>query len=351
MSSEPVEELAGKIRALQRKVDELQSDVRLTDVSDEVEDVGSTASGLVEQVRDLRARGYVFEKALEDRAADLERQWPPLRRRALQQIDQEAAALKRDLPSVERLVRQVEARASSPTAAQPLLERAERTAEALEQKAEAAQRSIRGMYDQFESEVNQLTQHLRRVDWMLTQLAEATFQLLPTEGGIMAVRATWQKGGKDDPKGLLYLTDQRLLFEQKEEIATKKVLFITTEKEKVQKLLFEVPVGQIEQVQASKKGLLRHEDHLDVTLAPGAPQPSAHFHIDGQRSETWQGLIGRAISGDFDQDRAGALDQEVVEKVRTAPTRCPNCSAPLTQRILRGMDHITCEYCGHIIRL
>ena len=110
-------------------------------------------------------------------------------------------------------------------------------------------------------------------------------------------------------------------------------------------------MGQIDQVQASKKGLLRHEDHLDLTLAPGAPLPSAHFHIDGQRSTTWQGLIGRAKSGDFDQDRAVALDQEAVEKVRAAPTRCPNCNAPITQRVLRGMDRITCEYCGHVIRL
>ena len=46
----------------------------------------------------------------------------------------------------------------------------------------------------------------------------------------MAVRATWQKGGEDNPQGILYLTDQRLLFEQKQEIGAKKVLFITTEK-------------------------------------------------------------------------------------------------------------------------
>jgi hypothetical protein len=351
MSSEASEELARKIKTLQRKVDDLQSDVRLTAVRDRIEDAETSARGLLERVQGLRARGYVFEKSLEDKATDLERQWPPLHRRVLEQIEQEAAALRRELPSVERQLRQVEARAGNPSAALPLLERAERAAEALEEKAEAAGRNIGGMYDRFEGEVTELTQHLARVDWTLTQLAEASFRLLPTEGGIMAVKGTWQKGGKDDPQGILYLTDQRLLFEQKQEIATKKVLFITTEKEKVQQLLFEVPVGQIEQVQASKKGLLRHEDHLDVTLAPGAPQPSAHFHIDGQRSETWQGLIGRAMSGDFDQDRGVALDEEAVERVRTAPTRCPACSGPITQRILRGMDHITCEYCGHIVRL
>ena len=351
MSTKPVGGPSNRIRALQQKVDQLQSDVRLTNLRDAVEDVGSTASGLVERVRSLRARGYVFEKSLEGKAADLEGQWSPLRSRVLGQIDQEAAGLQRDLASVEQLVRQVGAPAGTPPAAPPLLGQAERAAEALEGKAEAAERSIRGMYDQYQGEVNQLMQHLRRVEWMLTQFAEATFRLLPTEGGIMAVRATWQKGGKDDPTGILYLTDQRLLFEQKQEIATKKMLFITTEKEKIQELLFEVPVGQIEKVQASKKGLLRHEDHLDLDLAAGGALSSAHFHIDGQRSKTWQGLIGSAMSGDFDRDRAVAVDQKAAEKVRTAPTRCPNCNAPITQQILRGMDRITCEYCGHVIRL
>ena len=41
----------------------------------------------------------------------------------------------------------------------------------------------------------------------------------------MGVKAVWTKDGKEDksdPEGTLYLTDQRLLFEQKEEVATKK---------------------------------------------------------------------------------------------------------------------------------
>jgi hypothetical protein len=150
---------------------------------------------------------------------------------------------------------------------------------------------------------------------------------------------------------MLYLTDQRLLFEHKQEIVTKKVLFITTEKELVQRLLLEAPLGQIKGVQASKRGLLRHEDHIDVQFEADAAVPAAHFHLDGQDCMEWQALIGRAQAGAFDQDRAVALDKELVERVRKAPTRCPVCNAPLTQRIVRGMDRITCEYCGHIIRL
>ena len=56
---------------------------------------------------------------------------------------------------------------------------------------------------------------------------------------VRAVKALWtrdEQEDKTDPKGILFLTDQRLLFEQREEIATKKVLFVTTERKKVQEL-------------------------------------------------------------------------------------------------------------------
>ena len=58
--------------------------------------------------------------------------------------------------------------------------------------------------------------------------------------------ANWKKpGDKDGVGGVLFLTDQRLLFEQKEEVVTKKVLFIATEKQKVQALAWEIPVANI----------------------------------------------------------------------------------------------------------
>lgn len=167
----------------------------------------------------------------------------------------------------------------------------------------------------------------------------------------MAVKARWNQDGKEDPEGILYLTDQRLIFEQKQEVATKKVLFVVTEKETVQQMLLEAPMERIEDVQASKKGLLGHEDHLDITFAGGEPVSSAAFHLDGQDSNEWQGLIGRAKAGDFDQDRAVPIDREAEERARAAPSKCPSCGAPITQEVLRGMDSLTCEFCGHVMRL
>ena len=170
----------------------------------------------------------------------------------------------------------------------------------------------------------------------------------------MAVPAVWCRQGKqakDDPEGVLLLTDQRLLFEQKQEVVTKKVLFVATAKQKVQKLLVDTPIGKTDSVNGTKQGLMGHEDHIDVTFVSGAPLRSAHFHINGQDCNLWQGLIGRAKAGDFDRDRTVMPDAAQIERVKTAPTKCPNCGGAITETVLRGMDSITCGFCGTVIRL
>jgi len=167
------------------------------------------------------------------------------------------------------------------------------------------------------------------------------------------VKAVWCKTGKEqkgDPAGILYLTDQRFLFEEKEEVATKKVLFIATEKEKRQVLQLEAPVALVDKVEISKQGLLKNEDHVEVHLSTGAPVAIADFHI-WKENTSWQALINRAKVKDFDMGRAMAVDQAAVAKVKSAPTQCPSCGGIINQEILRGQDNLTCEYCGFVIRL
>lgn len=352
---DPLEELKKEIDSVQSSINSLHSKVRLSDVRDSVEDLQTDIANLPARIKDLRARGYPFDKALESRAADFDGQWAALRARVLAEIDQQALTLERSLRPVEEDFRRLVAQASVPHVAQPLVKQVQSAVSTLESKVSAASSSIRGMYDGLQEQVQEMISQLQKVEWTLKQVAEATFQLLPTEAAIMAVKATWVKAGQEDkdlrPRGILYLTDQRLVFEQKQEIATKKLLFITTQKEKVQKLELEVPVALVTNVKASKRGLLGHEDHLELTFASDAAVEAAHFHIDGQDCNRWQGLIGRAKAGDFDADRAVAVDQAIVEKVRSAPTACPQCGAAITTQIVRGMDSIRCEYCGKVIRL
>lgn len=352
-SQTPLDILQKDIADIQRDMDKVRTDVRLSSLRDEVEDLDMEISGLSKRVDDLRSRGYAFGKAMETRAADLAQRWSTVRPTVMVQISSQGRQLEAELPGVESKLAHLAGISSNVALARPYCNQVRAEVDGLQGRAESVINSIKGMYDTLQSELGTFKQGLQEVDWMLKQLAEATFQLLPTEAGVMAVKTVWAPTGKeekDDPEGVLFLTDQRILFEQKEEIATKKVLFITTEKKKVQELKFEFPVVLVEEVRTSKLGTFKNEDHLDLMLGSGAPYRSVHVHI-WQDAARWQGLINRAKARDFEQDRAVAVDQAAVEKVKNAPTVCPACHAAITQTVLRGQDTIVCEYCGTVIRL
>lgn len=352
-TTNPVEKLKSEISALQTRVNWLQDKANLSNTRDTLEDTHTQVRSLGEKIKELRTRGYVFGKDLETQAADYEKQWESLHPSVGTQIDHLAASLQTGLRPIESQMGQLTGLARNPAAARPLLEKTKAAVDALEKKANSAERTVSGMYDALRKQVQSLGAHLSKVDRMLKELAQASFQLLASEAGIMAVKAIWAKNGKEqkgDPEGVLYLTDQRLLFEQKEEITTRKVLFVATEKEKVQKLLLETPVALVEAVVTSKQGMLKNEDFIEIKFAVGAPVREAHFHI-WQPCEEWQALIQRAKAREFDKDRAVAIDQEALERVRSAPSQCPSCGGNIDKVILRGQDEIKCEYCGFVIRL
>jgi hypothetical protein len=351
MAEQTSEVLQKRLGRLQDTIEELQEEVRLSAHRDRIEDITTTVDSLDQGLAELRNRGYPFEKGLEGTTRQLRERWPTLRQRVQAQVDQEALRLQAELRTIERTVQQAIARVSRGQSRESVLVPAESAAKSFVEKVEAASGMVEGMYDEFSEQVREHESHLQQVGRMLDRFAEATFRMLPGEAAIGSVRASWDRGGKDDPSGVLYLTDQRLLFEQKQEIATKKVLFVTTEKKMVHQLLLEVALGQVEAARASRKGLLGHEDHIDLELTSDAATRAAHFHLDGQDCTKWQALVGRAKAGGFDQDRAFGVDEELVNRARNAPTRCPVCNAPIHQRVLRGMDRITCDYCGHTIRI
>jgi len=352
-TTDPVQQMAEEIRSLQSRIGNLQEHVRLTDAQSGVSDLNTTVNGLVQRLATVRTRGYVFGKDLENQAQALVSSWGLLFPNLESQINAQSSTLINSLRPIEMQIPQLTAAAGNPAVARNLLGPIQSATAMLEDKVSAAEKYINSMYDQFSDQVSQFTGQLDQVEYLIAQLAEATFQLLPTEGGIAATKAVWCMAGKEqkgDPEGVLYLSDQRLLFEQKEEIATKKVLFVATEKKKVQQLQLECPVSLVDIVDADKQGLLKNEDHIGISFGSGAPVAKAHFHI-WQEGTAWQALINRAKSKYFDNDRAVAVDQSAVAKVKAAPAQCPSCGGNLTQPVLRGQDSITCEYCGFVIRL
>lgn len=323
-----------------------QESLLLTSVQADLEDIETALAVLPSEIEELRTRGYVFRSFLENKIGVLAEKWDETRARVSREVDKRVRELERESDEAERAMSQ----AVSGRAAQ--IARADSAIDTLERKARAAHSAAQAMYDTLQKNVRQTQAQVKEISWMLDQVDEASFQLYPGEDPVAVCKAQYMKRDDEGPEGLLYLTDARLLFEQKEEIATKKILFITTAKETVQEFIFEVAIGQVDEVKASdKRKFLRHKEMLELLFAPEADLSGATLRLIDAQNEEWDKLIGRVKSGEIAKERTQPKDEAVAEAVRAAPTKCPTCGATLSTEIVRGMKEITCEYCGSVIRL
>ncbi|PKO07382.1 MAG: hypothetical protein CVU41_01400 [Chloroflexi bacterium HGW-Chloroflexi-3] len=350
----PLDQLKKDLVTMQREVNDLQSKVNLSSIHDKLEDLQTKVNGLNKRISDLRQKNYIFDTTLEVNAKDFVKRWQPIHTTTKIRLNQELIHLKVDIKPIEQQLVKASANPNNVTLTRQILNSLKVSVENLSKKVSSSEALLRGMYDSFERELNSFTKNLLNIEWTVKEFESSNIKLLMHEFLIMGVKAVWTRDGKedkDDPGGILYLTDQRIFFEQKEEVATKKFLFITKERELRQEVLIDIPVQMIESVQTTKQGIFKNQDFLDINFTSGAQYNSAQFHIHNQNCEDWKGLINKVQSGDFEKNRTKEVDKEVIEKIKNAPTICPQCGATIAMPILRGMEQYSCEFCGGIIKL
>ncbi len=348
-AQEPADEFLRRVETVEDGFRRLQDDIALRWVNDEIGQMDTDLRELPTFIQQARTRGYVFKSYLERKTEVLVQQWAEVRPRVVAAADEQGRDLRYQADLFPpRLLSLRYNRSEADLAA------AESDLRALESRVSATRSSIQGMYQTLQDNVRQTKAQVKEVTWVLDQVDGATFRLYPGECVVSAVKAQWMTSEKEGPKGILYLTDERVLFEQEEEVATKKVLFIATEKQKVQKLEWEAPLGQIESVKASEKGGailgIGKKEILAFDFGSSVKVRSALVRLEAD-SDAWQALIGRVQSGDIASERTVPKDRAAVQAARAAPTQCKVCGATISQPIVRGMTEIKCEYCGNIIRL
>ncbi len=340
------EETQAKLNQLQDQLGRQQESLLLTSVRDDLEDIATGLTVLPTEIAGLRTRGYVFRSFLENKINVLTEQWGETHQRVSREVNTRVRGLEREADEAEEAMRQAMSGGSTQIA------RAESAIKTLERKVSAARSAAQAMYDTVQQNVRQTKAQIEQIRWLLDQIDEASFQLHPAEDPVAACKAQYLEREDEGPEGVLYLTDERLIFERKEKVATKKVLFITTEKETVQEFIFDVHIGQVEEATASdKRKFLKRKEMLELLFAPEADLSGATLRLIDAQNEEWAQLIGRVKSGEIAKERTQPKDEAVVEAARAAPTKCPTCGATLSVEIVRGMREINCEYCGSVIRL
>ncbi len=350
----PAEQLKRDLASQQREVNDLQVKVNLSSLADHIEDINTKVNGLSRRVNELRKKNYIFDTNLEKNSFEFLKKWQPIHTNLKVKLNQETSMLKSNMKPIEDQLVKASTNIQNLSFSRPIINSLNISIENLSEKIKASERMLRGLYDSFERELNIFNKKLTDIEWSVKEFETSNLKLFPHEFLILGVKSTWTKDGekdKDDPEGRLFLTDQRIIFEQKQEVATKKFLFITQERQLIQEILVDIPLRLVENINTSKQGIFKNQDYLEIDFASGAQYAQTEFHLQNQDCENWKALINKVLSGDYDKNRTEDIDQEILEKIKNAPTICPQCGATIKVQIIRGMDQFACEFCGAVIKL
>ncbi len=341
-------EISAKVDALARDIEDLQEEATFTEELDEMVDLEANIEALQPKLDKLRASGYKYKNFLEKKIENLAVKWQEAKPHAREVYAENKRAAD---PMVAEIVNELAKLRARPNASK--LAALETRTKSIQTKVEALEEEVEAIYDGISRTYYQTQSQINQLIWAMEQLSEATFKLNADEALVQAVKAEWriEQGKKENPEGVLYLTDQRILFERKEKIATKKILFIATQKELVHELMFETPILSVDEMNRHTEGLFRHAEHLDLVLGRGAPFAEADFRLKGQKVKEWMAMIKRTQSGELQRERIGATMVEVTAQValEETPISCEACGAPMPT-LPETQQQYQCSYCSQVMR-
>ena len=350
-SSPAVDNTVAMATAVMSNFERLESAAQLPDIYDAIGEIDRQLTELPFSLERLRTRGYVHSGQLEDKLEALDDKWDEIRPQIERTLKLRVTALDNELDQTERVVDRL---ARIKTAS--LIRTAETAVEGLDRQVVAARESLTGLYTGLDQELDKIDYQIRRIDSMLDLIDESQeVRMREAEAPLLAVKAEWHQNGDDGPEGVLIMTDQRLLFEQREEVVTKKRFgLFKAESEMVQKLLLQISIPEIESVVSKEEGGflgMGKDDILELVCAGTAPVSRARFHLQGQESADWATKIKHVQTGQIDEERADDYLEELAAAEVTAasfPEMCPSCFASVPTQP-RGITAVTCGFCGHLI--
>ncbi|MEM7331570.1 MAG: hypothetical protein AAF490_05735 [Chloroflexota bacterium] len=329
----------------------LEGAAQLPDIYDAIGEIDKQLIQLPIALETLRTRGYVHSGQIEDELEAIDDQWDDVRPRIDVALKNHVRRLDSEMDQVERRINSLGNRLNSSA-----VSNVDMAVDSLEREVQSARTAVSGLYSGIDQSLDRIAWQIRKQNSMLDILDDSQAIIMrEAEGPLLVVNAEWQQDGEDGPDGILVLTDQRLLFEQREEVVTKKRFgLFKVESEMIQELKLEISVHDIDSVEHAKEGGflgMGKDDILSLICSASAPVSRARFHLDGQRSEDWAAMLKRVQTGDIDKERADEYLDEIDVAEETAasfPELCPTCFATVPPQP-RGIISYTCEFCGSVI--
>lgn len=279
MSENPVTEL-------QRDRNRLANKAKLRSTEKDIEEIASKIGALIVAINGVTAKNYAYASsytAMRDALADT---WDDLDDDVKSELETFKSQLQGEVADVDDYIDVV--RGGDDSGIAP----ANRELRDLKAKTENAEREIAALLDPVQIPMEQMTRQLELVNWSIDHWNEITADINDGENLIIAADAEWDDDG-DKPDGILYLTNQRIIFEQKEKTGKFLGLFGGKQQHETE---WTLPLSAITGVRAEDTGMLKQNDMLYLDTTEG----NYTLEIKGKSdNDEWLPYINAVKSGKF----------------------------------------------------
>jgi hypothetical protein len=203
--------------------------------------------------------------------------------------------------------------------------------------------SLNSRLDTYQSQYSSINSTLKRAEDTLSNLSNTSINLKNSEYPLIAIEAT---DLTNDKKGILTLTNQRVLFEEVKSEVLKKTLFFETERKTTREVTLDHPVGSIESIEKGRVGFFKGAG-LYIKFKPEIGVGEIKIDTRNNDDDELINKYNYVMSGQAEIE----LDPNKEEGDKIAPVFCPNCSAPYTEEIYKGQTSLKCKYCNTVIKL
>lgn len=346
---DPRAELTDKLADIQRDAGNFLGRLSFSSSLDSLNDAVKDLQEAEESARRLRARGYQWRGDVEEKLA----QAKSIQESTVRQVQSETQEAGRSLRRrIDQLADQARAIASRGDVLRQksAIEALDGERDGLDNALDAAENRIKALYEPFATPVREAQSALKDLHWTLDQFDAASFKLLPDESIVACAQVTWEDPPDGEKKkGVLLFSDHRVRFEHRDEIVTKKsFFFFAAEKEKVQKVLIDEPIGHLAASDDATRGWVMKDQLLTFTWAREAKGPKkTTFELESGTAKDWDQTVETLRSGDIGRHRYQGLTQktDAVGMPVSWPEKCIACGASLTPPV-KGQTTIACGYCG-----
>jgi len=376
MSSEERDQLSRKISDLTSQASRIQSET-IRELSQEISSINMNLDALAGKFKTLRSKGYVYGAVTEKQLQDFKERWTERKRNVEEQLNSISRELRYKYDDVEREIRDLRDLFDSDYRdAESRYSYVEQTVNNFSRYVDAEEDRLEALYEDIEQGLEKIKKELEEIEWAFNELTKSSVKLHQGEELIFACKGQHlEDRKKQGPKGTIFLTSNRFLFEQNEDIVVSRTLIFFTKKEHVQKIIIDKPIGSLASIKDTEQGWLFKAELLDVSFRDRAGDML--FKLD-KDSTMIKELIRRIVEGHIDTERIGSGSAgagtsagtvppvvpaapppvqadapppvQQVERLAPREIRCPGCGAVYDKPLLKGMTSDECPYCSTTIR-